>query len=129
MLHRRSVSMHLNPRMLMAAGLLAASVVACTDTLVEPLVQDQTLQDDRLTLKGHVCTAPANPSGFPVKVVLVIDESGSMCVSDPPGSQEGSGFCEQVAVVVPPGVTEPARVRALRKLVSQFRDQPNVQIS
>ncbi len=32
--------MHLNPRMLMAAGLLAASVVACTDTLVEPLVQD-----------------------------------------------------------------------------------------
>jgi len=34
---------------------------------------------------GHG-TAPANPAGFPVKVVLVIDESGSMCVSDPPGS-------------------------------------------
>jgi hypothetical protein len=121
--------MHLNPRMLMAAGLLAASVVACTDTLVEPLVQEETLLDDRLTLKGRVCTAPANPAGFPVKVVLVIDESGSMCVSDPPGSQEGSGFCEQVAVVVPPGVTEPARVRAMRKLVDQFSAQPNVQLS
>jgi hypothetical protein len=52
-----------------------------------------------------------------------------MCVSDPPGSQEGSGFCQQVAVVVPPGVTEPARVRALRRLVDQFRQQPNVQMS
>ncbi|WP_224370261.1 cell-cell cohesion protein MtsD [Hyalangium versicolor] len=121
--------MHPNPRMLMAAGLLAASLAACTDTLVEPLVQEQKLLDDRLTLKGRVCTAPANPSGFPVKVVLVIDQSGSMCVSDPPGSQEGTGFCEQVAVVVPPGVTEPARVRALRKLVAQFREQPNVQMS
>jgi hypothetical protein len=50
-------------------------------------------------------------------------------VSDPPGAQEGSGFCQQVAVVVPPGVTEPARVRALRRLVDQFRQQPNVQIS
>ncbi|WP_224242072.1 cell-cell cohesion protein MtsD [Hyalangium gracile] len=121
--------MHLNPRMLMAAGLLAASLAACTDSLVEPLSVEQTLQDDRLTLKGRVCTAPANPAGFPVKVVLVIDQSGSMCVSDPPGSQEGSGFCQQVAVVVPPGVTEPARVRALRRLVAQFRQQPNVQMS
>lgn len=119
--------MHLKLRMLMAAGLLAATLAACTDTLVEPLSQEQSLLDDRLTLKGHVCTAPANPSGFPVKVVLVIDESGSMCVSDPPGSQEGNGFCESVGVSQ--GNTEPARVRALRKLVAQFRNQPNVQMS
>ncbi len=64
-----------------------------------------------------------------MKVVLVIDQSGSMCVSDPPGAQEGSGFCQQVAVVVPPGVTEPARVRALKRLVAQFRQQPNVELS
>ncbi len=121
--------MHLHSRMLMAVGLLAATLVACTDTLVEPVTQDPTQLDDRLTLTGRVCTAPANPSGFPVKVVFVIDESGSMCVSDPPGSQENTGFCEQVAVVVPPGVTEPARVRALRRLVNQFSQQPNVQMS
>jgi hypothetical protein len=121
--------MHLIPRLLMATGLLAASLVACTDTLVEPPPEEQTNLDDRLTLTGRVCTAPANPNGFPVKVVLVIDQSGSMCVSDPPGSQEGSGFCEQVGAVVPPGVTEPARVRALRRLVDQFREQRNVQLS
>ena len=46
-----------------------------------------------------------------------------MCVSDPPGSQEASGFCQQAEVqaIVPPGVTEPARVRALRRLVDAVR--------
>jgi hypothetical protein len=115
--------------MMMAAGLLAASLCACTDTLVEPPTEEQTNLDDRLTLSGRVCTRPADPTGFPVKVVMVIDQSGSMCVSDPPGSQEGSGFCEQVGSSVPPGVTEPARVRALRRLVDQFREQPNVHLS
>ncbi|ADO69855.1 cell-cell cohesion protein MtsD [Stigmatella aurantiaca] len=122
--------MHPHPRMLMAAGLLASLLASCTDTLVEPLVQEQSLLDDRLTLAGRVCTAPSNPSGFPVKVVLVIDQSGSMCVSDPPGSQGVDGFCEQVDdILLPPGVLEPARVRALKRLVNQFRQQPNVQIS
>lgn len=123
--------MHPNPRMWRAAGLLMALLVGCTDSLVEPLSQEQELLDDRLTLTGSICTARANPSGFPVKVVLVIDQSGSMCVSDPPGAQEAPGFCEQVAdLLLPPGVRpEPARVRALRRLVDQFREQPNVQIS
>jgi hypothetical protein len=121
--------MHLFPRMLMATGLLAATLLSCTDTLVEPRSEEEKNLDDRLTLSGRVCTAPSNPTGFPVKVVIVIDQSGSMCVSDPPGAQEGSGFCQQVAVVVPPGVTEPARVRALKRLVAQFSQQPNVELS
>lgn len=122
--------MHPLSWMRLAVGLLATVWLSCTDTLVEPLTQEQTQLDDRLTLTGRVCTAPANPSGFPVKVVLVIDQSGSMCVSDPPGSQEQTGFCEQVGgILLPPGVTEPARVRALKRLVNQFRQQPNVQIS
>src|SRR5262245_49505411 len=98
---------------------LLASCVACTDALVEPLSSADENQDNHLTLTGRVCTSVPNPNGFPVKVVIIIDESGSMCVSDPPGSQETSGFCEQAAIaaIVPPGVTEPARVRALRKLI------------
>ena len=103
----------------------------CTDAFLQPQSKDLTNVDDRLTLKGRVCTAPPDPTGFPVKVVVVMDESGSMCVSDPPGSQEGSGFCEQTAVqaIIPPGVTEPARVRAIRQLVAQFEAQPNVQLA
>jgi hypothetical protein len=116
---------------LLVTGLLAALWVGCTDTLVEPLLQEQSNVDDRLTLKGRVCTERPDPSGFPVKVVLVIDQSGSMCVSDPPGSQEGSGFCQRTEVtrIIPPGVTEPARVRALRRLIDQFEGQGNVQVS
>lgn len=116
---------------LLVTGLLASLWVGCTDTLVEPLAQEQTNLDDRLTLKGRVCTERPNPSGFPVKVVLVIDQSGSMCVSDPPGAQEGNGFCQraEVQAIIPPGVTEPARVRALRRLIQQFRGQGNVQVS
>lgn len=123
--------MRKDSRFLLVTGLLAAVGVGCTDTLVEPLVQQQSQLDDRLTLKGRVCTDAPNPDGFPVKVVLVVDESGSMCVSDPPGSQEATGFCEQADVVkiIPPGVTEPARVRALRKLLQQFGGQRNVQVS
>ncbi len=104
---------------------------ACTDAFIEPKASEPTNLDNKLTLQGRVCTAPPDPTGFPVKVVFIVDESGSMCVSDPPGSQEGSGFCEQAAVVaiVPPGVTQPARVRALNQLIGQFQNQPNVQIA
>jgi hypothetical protein len=112
---------------LLATGLLAVSLLSCSDSLLEPKAQEQAQLDDRLTLTGRVCTRPPNPAGFPVKVVVVLDESGSMCVSDPPGSQEGSGFCEraEVRAIIPPGVTEPARVRALKSLVKQFRDINN----
>jgi hypothetical protein len=114
-----------------AAVLVTAALFSCTDALVEPTRLLPSQADDRLALMGRVCTAPPDPGGFPVKVVIVVDQSGSMCVSDPPGSQGGSGFCERAAVqaIVPPGVTEPARVRALRRLVNQFRQQPNVQVS
>lgn len=120
---------------LLAAGLLATGLFACTDSLLEPRAEVQSNLDDRLTLQGRVCTRPPNPSGFPVKVVVVIDESGSMCISDPPGAQLDSGFCQraEVQAIIPPGVTEPARVRALKRLVQQFRQVNaaggNVQVS
>lgn len=104
--------------------------VGCTNAFIEPKPVDSQNLDDRLTLKGRVCSSPPDPNGFPVKVVLIVDQSGSMCVSDPPGSQEVGGFCQQIASrVVPPGVTEPARVRALKRLLTQFRQQENVQVA
>lgn len=110
--------------------LVVTGLVGCSDAFLEPRPAEATNVDNRLTLKGRVCTDPPNAMGFPVKVVLVVDQSGSMCVSDPPGSQEVGGFCQQIAsLVVPPGVTEPARVRALKKLLQQFATQPNVSVS
>src|SRR5690242_9530482 len=114
-----------------AIGLGLLLALGCTQSQVQPLASDLSNTDDRLTLKGRVCTEPPDPTGFPVKVVVILDQSGSMCVSDPPGSQNGSGFCElqEVQNIIPPGVTEPARVRALRKLVQQFQAEPNVQLA
>ena len=111
---------------LLAAGILASGLLSCTDSLLEPKTEGQSQLDDRLTLQGRVCTRPPSPSGFPVKVVVVIDESGSMCISDPPGAQLDSGFCQraEVQAIIPPGVTEPARVRALKRLVRRPLRRP-----
>lgn len=111
------------------ASLLATLVaMGCSDALVEKRQVADINVDDRLAVSGRVCTAPPDPSGFPVKVVLIVDQSGSMCISDPPGSQGSPGFCEMFGTV-PPGVTQPARVRAVNRLVDQFTRQPNVQVA
>lgn len=115
---------------LSALILVVLGFAGCTDAFIEPKPVEKNNVDNRLTLTGTVCTERPRPDGFPVKVVLVVDQSGSMCVSDPPGSQEVGGFCQQIAsLVVPPGVTEPARVRALKRLLQQFATQPNVSVS
>ena len=119
------------PRPALFLSCFALTVFACSDAFLESRPQAAAQVDDKLTLAGRVCTAPPDPTGFPVKVVFVIDQSGSMCVSDPPGAQDSSGFCQQAEVqaIVPPGVTEPGRVRALRRLVEQFSAQPNVSLA
>lgn len=113
------------------AMLAVAFSFGCTDAYVQPKAEAVTNVDDHLTISGRVCSDRPNPNGFPVKVVIVIDESGSMCVSDPPGAQESSGFCQraEIQAIIPPGVTEPARVRALRRLLQQFGTQSNVEVS
>lgn len=79
------------------------------------------------TLTGQACTQVPDPSGFPVKLVVLLDQSGSNCITDPPGSLQSPGLCEMVAV--PPGITQPARVRALNKLLDTVETQPNVQLT
>jgi len=123
--------LRLNPSTSASLVLAAVFLFSCSDVYIQPIANQLGNANNRLTLKGRVCTAVPDPTGFPVKVVFIIDESGSMCVSDPPGSQEGSSFCSRadIQAIVPPGVTEPARVRALRQLVNQFSTQPNVFVS
>lgn len=106
----------------------ALLLLACSDPLLQKRTTDDINVDNRLTVAGRVCTSPPDPSGFPVKVVLIVDQSGSMCISDPPGAQESTGFCQMYATI-PPGVTQPARVRAVNVLLDQFQNQPNVQVA
>jgi hypothetical protein len=101
---------------------------ACTDALLEPSPQQSTSLDDRLAVRGRVCTDPPATTGFPVKILFLVDSSGSMCVTDPPGSQGTGTFCEMYGTA-PPGVTQPGRVRALKSIMAQFRQDPNVQVA
>ncbi|MHB8417923.1 MAG: cell-cell cohesion protein MtsD [Myxococcales bacterium] len=112
----------------MLVGVVSTALLGgCTGALLEPLpVQSSTL-DDRLQLTGHLCTQPPNTNDFPVKVLFIVDESGSMCISDPPGSQQGNGFCEMPQVVAswPANAQKPGRVKAIDQLLNQFIDEGN----
>ena len=83
-----------------------------------------------LTIHGQVCTAPVDPSQFPVKIVFLIDSSGSMCISDGPGSQASSGLCETIgAQLVAQGITVPGRVRSLRAVIDSLKSRPEVSVA
>ncbi|MBI5543478.1 MAG: VWA domain-containing protein [Deltaproteobacteria bacterium] len=109
---------------------LALLSSACTEALLQPQAVTESTLDDRLQIRGRVCTNPPDPSGFPVKIVFLIDSSGSMCISDGPGSQASNGFCETVGdQLAAMGITTPGRVRALHSLIDRFRNQRNVQVA
>ncbi|MBE2249934.1 MAG: VWA domain-containing protein [Myxococcus sp.] len=114
----------------LAVAVAVAGVVGCSDVNIEKKARDSINVDDRLSISGRVCTERPDRNGFPVKVVFVVDQSGSMCVSDPPGSQESNGFCEMAAATLNvTGLTQPARVRALRRLLAGFATQRNINVA
>ena len=119
--------MNLKPSVVTTTAALAVAVVlsSCTDAALEKPAPAATQLDDQLTFTGRVCTQPPNPNGFPVKVLFLVDQSGSMCISDPPGSQGVAGLCEELVAlgIVPANLTTPARVRAMESLLTQFQNE------
>jgi hypothetical protein len=83
-----------------------------------------------MTVPGQVCTPATGASPYPVKILFLVDGSGSMCVSDGPGSQASSGFCETFgAQLRAQGITTPGRVRSLRSLIDQLKSRPEVSVA
>ncbi len=74
------------------------SNVEVTDTMITPEV------DDQLIISGEVCTDPPEDSDFPVKIMFIIDSSGSMQQTD-----EGD-----------------QRVEAVRQVVRRYANNPQV---
>jgi hypothetical protein len=79
--------------------------VGCTETNVEV---NQTIEifevDDQLLVKGQVCTDPPADAEFPVKIMFIMDCSGSMQQTD-----EGDN-----------------RVEAVRQVVTRYANNPQV---
>jgi hypothetical protein len=63
-------------------GALAASIGCGNDPLerVPPVVVSL---NDELAIKGTVCASPPSDAVFPVKILFLVDTSGSMIVTDP----------------------------------------------
>ena len=90
------------------AGLAAAAAAACTDAGLQPIVEEAapTAQDDRLEIVGEVCSDPSEDVAFPVKILFVIDTSGTMQQTDP----------------------NHRRATAVEDVVARYRNNPGVEI-
>lgn len=67
-------------------ALAALSLLSCTTQKLIPVVADAPKDvDDLLEVDADFCTSPASDVSFPVKLLLVVDASGSMQFTDQPG--------------------------------------------
>ncbi len=70
------------------AFMVAALTGACTNTYIYDLRRDDQLPRDRtLTLEGEFCTPSPNEVVRPIKIVIAMDASQSMRVTDPNGTR------------------------------------------
>lgn len=70
------------------ASLALAAAAACTDSyLYDERRVDQLPADRTVALEGTVCTAGANEIVRPIKILLAMDASQSMNVTDPDGTR------------------------------------------
>lgn len=75
---------------------------------------------------GTPCTPAQDRANWPVRVIFVVQNSGAMCIIDPPGSQGAAGFCEQAAASLPNVGTVPGRISAIQRFYSDNKTRPNV---
>ncbi|GEM_PF-3178734 len=96
-----------------------AASVACGEACAVGLDELRLQHPNEAACGGTPGVDAGCPIALKLKVVVLLDQSGSMCVTDPPGSQGGAaGFCQ--SIIPPAGVTEPARVRALKALMTRL---------
>ncbi len=67
-------------RLLLLALLL---LVGCTDAGLQPVPPPPPeVLDDKLAIRGEVCTEPADVTPFPVKILFLVDQSASLQCTD-----------------------------------------------
>lgn len=69
-------------------ALAALGAFACTDAVLEPVPPPELgPADNKLRVRGEVCTTDPDDLRFPVKVLFIIDASSSMAATDPQGAR------------------------------------------
>lgn len=62
---------------------LLVTLLACSDAGLQPVDSELDYVDDRLALSGRFCPSDPDEVVFPVKVLVVIDQSASLQCTDP----------------------------------------------
>jgi hypothetical protein len=72
-------------RWIKAFGLAAAALASasCAKTPLQKVPPPVTTVDNEMALQGQVCSTPPTDAVFPVKILFLVDVSGSMIVTDP----------------------------------------------
>lgn len=65
------------------ALLISLSILACTDASLRGIPVEPTVRDDKLQISGTFCTEDPSTLLFPVRVLIMVDASESMIVTDP----------------------------------------------
>jgi hypothetical protein len=105
---RAGRSSSMSARLPLLTALAMVSVGACTNQKLVPVKEgDPPVVDDLVDIEAHFCTRPSEDVAFPVKLLLVVDGSGSMQFTDQPG----------------------LRVNAVRQLMNTLQAEQNVQVA
>ena len=87
------------------ALLSGLGLAACSDAKLQPVQKEEhTVYDDKLALKGSICTKTPSDEFFPVKILFIIDTSDSMHETDPTAQ----------------------RVRAVQQVIDRYAGNPSV---
>jgi len=82
---------------------------ACTDAdIYQPKEVEIPVFDNKLKLSGRFCTTDPSDVVFPLKVLFIIDTSGSMNINDP------------ISQVEPDPTKQTGRAKAIRDVVAQY---------
>ncbi len=105
--------------LLLPIALLGAAFLAgCSDAqLVQRPPEQAAPLDNRLSIHTTVCLNTPGEVIFPLKIVFVMDTSGSMDISDPVDPKQ------------PDPTQTTGRSRAIWEVVKKFQDQPGVDIA
>ena len=57
-------------------------LLTCTDAGLQPIPKEVEYFDDQLEITGQFCTSPADEVAFPVKLLIVLDQSASLQCTD-----------------------------------------------
>ncbi len=86
---------------------LVAGLAACSNAGLQPIGGAPEVVDNALAIEGQFCVSPPDEVAFPIKLLIVIDQSASLQCTDPGN----------------------ARLAALNAVGQQLDDEPNVEFA